>query len=391
MSIQEMDVPWRSVDPMTQRQQLIEKFLTGRFSVAELADAESVSRKTVYKWIGRHREGGMAALVDRSHARLSGHDRVSDEITQAIIACRQRRTGWGPKKIAVELIEQFGSARCPALSTIGAVLKREGLINARRRLPRVRLTRSTWPQPQAPNDEWAADYKGQWRLGDGSWSYPLTISDSVSRFVLCSDGHDQISTEQCQRSMTIVFSNNGLPSAMRTDRGIPFASHGRSMSLTKLSIWWLKLGIELRRIQPGKPTQNARHERMHRVLKAEVMLPVEPNQQAQQARLDAFRHCYNHERPHESLGMKRPAQVYSPSPRQMPSRLPAFDYPAHFERYRVRSNGTIALRRRDLFVSEALASEIIGLEQHALGWKLYLGSYLLADIDDENFKLVYIH
>ncbi|MCB1634254.1 MAG: transposase [Xanthomonadales bacterium] len=376
---------------MELRQALIEKALTGRFQVTELAHAFGVSRKTAHKWIGRHREGGMAALADRSHARLGGTDRVSEEITQAIIDCRARHPTWGPKKIAVIVAEDFGQARCPAVSTIGAVLKREGLVDARRRLARVRLTRPNWPQPQAPNEEWAADYKGQWRLGDGSWTFPLTISDSVSRYLLCSDSHSQISTEQCQRSMIKVFSNNGLPCAIRTDRGIPFASHGRCMSLTKLSIWWLKLGIELRRIQPGKPTQNACHERMHRVLKAEAMLPVEPNQKAQQARFDVFRRNYNDQRPHESLAMKRPAQVHLPSKRQLPSRLPPFDYPAHVERYRVRGNGTIPLRRRNYFVSEALAGEIIGLEQHATGWKVFLGSYLLADIDDEHFKLVYLH
>lgn len=377
---------------MKLRQELIEKALTKRFSVTELARAFGVSRKTAHKWIGRHHESGMAGLVDRSHARISHPDRVADEITQAIIECRQRHTTWGPKKIAVVVAEDFGQARCPAVSTIGAVLKREGLIKAqRRRGPRVQIRRGQWPEPLRPNEEWAADYKGQWRLGDGSWSFPLTLSDSVSRYLLCCDGHSEISTQQCQISMTTVFENNGLPGAIRTDRGNPFASHGRHMSLTRLSIWWLKLGIELRRIQPGRPTQNARHERMHRVLKAETMVPPATNRKAQQVRLDRFRHEFNQQRPHESLEMKRPAQIHMPSPRQMPSKLRPFDYPAHFERYRVASNGTVSLRSRSLFVSEALAKEIVGLEQHALGWKVYLGTHLLADIDDEEFRLIYIH
>lgn len=384
-------MPWRSVDVMIQRQKFIEKMLTGRFTVTELAPAFEVSRKTAHKWMDRHREGGMAGLENRSHARLTAPDRLSEEVVAEIVDCRNRHPTWGPKKIAATLERERPTWRRPAVSTIGAVLKREGLVKPGRRLAKRQLTRTTWPVPDAPNEEWAADYKGQWRLGDGSLCYPLTLSDSYSRYLLCCDSHTSISAQDTVKSMTAVFSDHGLPAAIRTDRGIPFASHGHRMGLTKLSIWWLKLGIELRRIPPASPTHNARHERMHRVLKAEAMMPFASSQKAQQSRLEAFRHTYNHERPHENLAMQRPAELYIRSPRQMPSKLPALDYPGHYERYRVRSNGTIALRRRNYFISEALAGEIIGLEQHPSGWKVYLGNYLLADIDDETFELVYIH
>jgi transposase InsO family protein len=333
----------------------------------------------------------MAGLLDRTHARLSGSGCLSEQMVEEIVSCRQRHPSWGPKKIATTLKCDDRQRQVPALSTIGEVLKREGLIKPRRRVAKRMLTRAVWPYPSAANEEWAIDYKGQWRLGDGSWSYPLTISDGYSRFLLCCDSHPAVSGDQTQRSMTEVFGEYGLPAALRMDRGTPFASHGHGMSLTKLSVWWLRLGIELHRINPGSPTENARHERIHRVLKEEVADPPQPSPTAQQLCLGGFRHGYNYERPHESLGMRKPAELYTPSVRQMPSILLPFDYPGHYERYRVRGNGTIALRGRELFVSEALGKQIVGLEQHAYGWKVYLGSYLLADIDDEHFRIVYIH
>lgn len=376
---------------MEERKKLVEQALTGRFSVTELALAFEVSRKTAHKWIARHREGGLAALSDRSHARLSGPGLLSAELVDEIVRWRHAHPSWGPKKIATKLTSEHPQRACPALSTIGEALKREGLVKPRRRLAEKKLTRGHWSPAQAPNAEWAIDYKGQWRLGDGSWSFPLTLSDSFSRYLLCCDGHRAVSGELSRKSLTAVFGEYGLPAALRMDRGNPFTSHGRCMSLTMLSIWWLKLDIELRRIQPGRPTQNACHERMHRVLKEEVAVFPEPSAKPQQARLDRFRHCYNDERPHESLGMKTPAEIYVPSARELPSKLKPFDYPGHFERYRVRSNGTVALRCREIFVSEALSGEIVGLEQHASGWKVNLGSHLLADIDDEQFKIVYVH
>lgn len=376
---------------MDERKELIERALSGRFSVTELARAFEVSRKTAHKWIARHREGGMAALADRSHARLSGVGRLSDSLVDEIVSWRKRYPTWGPKKIAVKLKDTDPQRRCPAVSTIGEVLKRAGLVQPRRRRAAREVRRGCWPVAQAANEEWAIDYKGQWRLGDGSWSFPLTLSDSFSRYVLCCDSHSAVSGALSQRSLTVVFGEYGLPWALRMDRGNPFTSHGHGMSLTKLSIWWLKLDIELRRIEPGRPTQNARHERMHKELKAEVAKAPASNARSQQVRLNGFRDRYNHERPHEGLAMKLPAELYVPSSREFPSRLAPFDYPGHFERYRVRSNGTIVLRRKTVFVSEALSGEIIGLEQHACGWKVYLGRYLLADIDDEQFKILYIH
>lgn len=384
-------MPWRSVSPMEERKKAVELALSGRFTKTEVATAFGVSRKTLHKWIARFLAEGEAGLEDASRARVNS-GRVCEFWVDAIVSIRRQRRGLGPKKIENLLSRAHPEEKCPAKSTIGEVLKREGLIEAKARRPGGRQLRlSTWSFPEQPNQEWAVDYKGQWRLGDGTWSYPLTVTDGATRFLLCSDTHAAVCGKQTKKSMTKVFAEYGLPAAIRSDRGTPFASVGYRMSLTRLSVWWLKLGIELHRIAPGRPTQNSRHERMHRDLKADVMSPLQPTAKAQQAQLDVFRHQYNWDRPHESLAMKMPAELYTPSPRQLPSRLRPFDYPSHFERYRVRSNGTIALRRRELFISEALSGEIVGLEQHESGWKVYLGGYLLADIAEKNYTLVYIH
>ncbi len=380
-------MPWTVTDPMLERAQLIAAYLDGLYSVAELAERHGVSRKTAYKWLARYRHGGPEALADRSHVAHTQPSQTPAEVEAALIACRETHPTWGPKKLLAYLTRRQPDLALPACSTAGAILKRHGLVEARmrRRKPvhpgRVPLTTA------APCDVWCADFKGQFLLGDGAYCYPLTVTDAHTRFVLCCHGLSSVKQEGVFPLFDRLFREHGLPGAVRTDNGNPFATNALG-GLSALNVWWIKLGMGHQRIEPGRPEQNGRHERMHRVLKAETTRPAAATMGAQQDRFDRWRAEFNEERPHEALGGATPASVYRPSPRPMPEVLPGPEYAPHVEVRWVSSAGTVKLKKHQFFVSKALVHEYVGFEEVGDGlWRLLFYDVELARLDEQDFKL----
>ena len=269
----------------------------------------------------------------------------------------------------------------PAASTMGEALRRAGLVQPRRRVPRVGTGSGPLRDPQRANELWTIDYKGQFRTRDGQWCYPLTVVDGYSRYLLACAGHRQVSREAARASLEELFGERGLPQRMRSDNGTPFASAGAGR-LSQLSAWWWKLGIEVERIAPGKPQQNGRHERLHRTLKAETARPPAGNRERQQERFDRFREEYNEERPHEALGQQPPASLYERSERNCPEAVADPEYPGHWERRRVKRNGYVKFRGQLRFLSEALAGELTGwVEVDEDAWQIWFGPIEVALFD----------
>jgi len=380
-------VPWTITDPMLERAKLVALHAEGAFSVAELALRAGVSRKTAYKWIERYRDGGLDALADRTHARREQAHRTPPEVEALLVASREAHPSWGPRKLLLYLAKRHPDIPLPAPSTVGALLDRHGLTKKRRPRRPPKHPGSTPLVTAAPNDVWTADYKGQFRMGDGVLCYPLTVCDAHSRFVLSCHGLASVEQYAALRQFDRLFREYGLPTAIRSDNGTPFATQA-ICGLSRLSVWWIKLGIDHQRIDPGQPQQNGAHERMHRTLKAETARPPKRDMAAQQARFDAWRAEFNAERPHDALAGRVPADLYVRSARPMPDVLPAPDYPGHFEVRYVSRDGAIRLKKRQVFVSQALGGEQVGLEETADGvWDLYFFDRLLARIDERDFKL----
>ena len=370
---------------MEQRVGLVEQWERGEESVAELCRRYGISRKTAYKWWTRWQAGGLEALAERSRAPHRQPNRVSAEWEQAVVEARGRHPTWGPKKLRAELdklVARWGEGR-PARSTIGEILRRHGLSWARKLRRRASACAAPLEHATAANRVWAADYKGWFRCGDGAACYPLTISDSYSRYLLRCQALPGVEETLARPVFEAAFREYGLPEALRTDNGPPFASAGLC-GLSHLSVWWLRLGIRLERIEPGQPQQNGRHERLHRTLKAEATVPPAADLRRQQARLDAFRREYNQERPHEALGQTTPASCYVvAAPRPYPARLPDYDYPARCQLRRVDSNGTIRWNWARLALTRALRGEQVALEEVAEGiWQVRFCHLVLGEFDE---------
>lgn len=373
---------------MKERARFVVESEEGYFTIAELCGRYGISRKTGYKWMDRFEREGPSGLEDRP--RIAEHipHRTDEAIAQRVIAFRRQHPDWGPKKLLARLRELHPDLGWPAPSTAGDILTRAGLTVPRRRR-RLPLAPSQQPltRPEAPNDLWSTDFKGQFRTGDRLYCYPLTVCDAVSRYIL--DVRALLSTETlpARKSFERLFHEYGLPRVLRSDNGVPFASTGLCR-LSRLSVWWIRLGIRPERIAPAHPEQNGSHERMHRTLKAATTRPPQRNLSAQQRRFDDFRDEFNDQRPHESLGQKTPASVYRPSPRIYPDRLPALEYPGHFQVRRVGSNGCILWKGRRLALSHCLSGEDVGLEEVDDGvWSLFFSQFLLARFDQHTFQL----
>ena len=380
-------MPWTCTDPMLERAKLVALHLDGLYSAAELAERFSVSRKTAYKWIERYHEGGTGALADRSHAAHSQPHQTPPEVEAALVACREAHPSWGPKKLLAYLARRHPELALPACSTAGAILKRHGLTQPRRRRRKAKYPGGVPLVTKAPCDVWCADFKGQFLLGSGAYCYPLTVTDAHSRFVLSCQALPSTKQEGVFPAFERLFRQHGLPGAIRTDNGNPFATRAIA-GLSALNVWWIKLSIGHQRIEPGRPEQNGRHERMHRTLKAETTRPPEPTMTAQQGRFDAWQRLFNEERPHEALNGATPASLYHPSPRSMPTRLPEPAYPAHHEVRWVSSAGTVRFKKRQFFVSKALVHEHVAFEEVGDGvWSLSFYDVELARLDERDFKL----
>ncbi len=374
-------MPWKGVTVSEQRQRFLEDYRMSYYSVTELAERFSISRKTAHKWINRYKEHGQRGFRERSR-RPHRYPRQTDAaIVEELVALRKRHPRWGARKLLNLMQRRDPRRELPAVSTGARILARQGLVHPRRRHRRAHpgCPKTT---PGAPNDIWAADYKGQFRLKNGNYCFPLTVSDLSSRYLLGCDGHPAISLEKSFTHFKGLFETYGLPNRIRTDNGVPFASNALAR-LSQLSVWFIKLGIYPELIEPGKPQQNGVHERMHRTLKQEATIPPASSLRGQQQKFDQFREEFNRERPHEALAMKRPGELYQASSRAMPKRIEPYEYPGHYLVRRVSRAGTIRVFHNQIFVSNTLHEDYVGLEEvddgvYDLYWCFYqIGRYEL--------------
>lgn len=343
---------------MEQRLELIREWKEGE-SIAVLAEVYGVSRKTVYKWIERYQAEGAAGLKDRSRAPHHRPQQLGDEMIAAILQARQR-WGWGPRKLRVKLMAEDPDVDWPAASTIGEVLRRAGLTHGRK--PRCRTPPYTQPFAGVgeANQTWCGDFKGWFRTGDGVRCDPLTITDAHSRYLLRCQIVGKTDLVHVEAIFDAAFREFGLPRVIRTDNGTPFASRAPG-GLSRLSMRWVKLGIVPERTRPASPQENGRHERMHLTLKQEALAPPAGNPRRQQQAFHRFCERYNHQRPHEALDYKTPAECFAPSPRAMPRRVPELDYPPEFLVRRVSQQGSVCWKNERTFISEIFAYEPLGL------------------------------
>lgn len=373
-------MPWTKVNPMDQKVLFLGDYLRGDHAVSVLCERYGISRKTGYKWIGRYQALGLDGLADKARTPHSHPAKTPYAVRKRIIALRkQSRLTPGAKKIQALLASEFEVL--PAVSTINKILRQEGL--AAKRPPSRRYCRypNALSKPQAPNDLWSVDFKGQFKLGNGQWCYPLTVMDDVSRHLMGVLAQSTTKTEPTQKAFTRLFKEYGLPRMIRSDNGTPFASRAAA-GLSQLSMWWIRLGIYPERIEPGKPQQNGKHERMHRTLKEHTLKPASASMGRQQQRFDAFTEAYNEERPHEALGMNRPSQYYHASSRRYPDTLPALEYPSHYQIKRVGHSGIVYWNNGRGYISHLLAKQDIGLEEVADGvFDVYYSFYKLGRLD----------
>ncbi len=366
---------------------MIVDFESGGYGKAALARRYGVSRKAVYKWIERYEQESFAGLCERSRAPLRQANAVEDAIEQELLRMKARWPLWGAPKLHFKLKEAVGASRCPSESTVSNILRRHGLTKPMKRRRVVHRTAAPMYGRQ-PNDVWCADFKGWFKLGNGERCDPLTITDAASRYLIrCQGLCGKTSTEIVMPIFTAAFREHGLPRALRTDNGAPFASSGLA-GLSRLSVWWLKHGIQLERIEPGHPEQNGRHERMHRTLK-EAIRPPAHSLRAQQEAFGKFREHYNHERPHEALSFAVPAACYQPSARAWSEKLPtAPEYPEEWPTRAVRGCGQMTWGGKDVRITAALVGERIGLKPVEDGvWDLYFGSYVLGRFDERKSQV----
>ena len=379
---------WLETHVMDERIKFISEVLTGDYTMMELCAAYYISRKTGYKWLGRYAARGAAGLYDLSRAPHHHPHAISEVITSAILSVKQDHPHWGPPKIDYMLRKTSPHwSRYPAISTIGLVLKREGLVCRRKRCRRASPTQPPLTCGVLPNDVWTVDFKGHFATGDGRRCNPLTLSDHRSRYLLCCRHLDRMSHDAVKMQCERVFREFGLPLVIRSDNGTPFSSHSLC-GLSRLSVWWIRLGIHPERIEPARPDQNGRHERMHLTLKQYTASPPAATLDLQQKCFDAFITEYNDVRPHEALGMQPPALLYDASPRTFPCRLPEADYDSAMCVRKVKLSGEILLGGRALFLSESLGGEYVGLEPIADDRsRLWYCHYQVGELDHRRWKI----
>ena len=372
-------MPWQEIRVEEQRLSMVQDHEEG-MSISELAEIYGVSRKTVYKWLERHEEQGLAGLRELSRRPHHSPNQVTAEVEAAIVAARQRWP-WGPGKLRVKLCQQDGQTQWPAVSTIAAVLKAKGLVVSRRHRPRVPVQRPPYIAADAPNDVWNIDFKGWFRCGDGTRVDPLTVSDGCSRYLLRCQHVERTGYQLTQPVFDAAFREFGLPGAIHSDNGAPFASVAPG-GLSKLSIWFVKLGIVVERSRPGCPQDNGRHERMHRTLKAATAKPPQATIRLQQKAFHAFQREYNEERPHAALDNRTPQSCYQASARCYPRRVPELVYGDDMETRVISQQGSLKWKGERTFISEVFAYETLGIKAIDERWKeLYFGPIRLGWFD----------
>jgi len=380
-------MPWRETWPMDQRMQFVTEYQSGLFTMTELAEQYAITRKTGYKWLARYDAEGVVGLHERSRRPHHSPQAIDADLVDALVAQRHRHPRWGAKKLLAVLARQQPRAAWPSRATVCTLLRQRGLVRPRRWRNRPPPGMPPRTPITAVNEVWTTDFKGQFRTGDCVYCYPLTLRDGFSRFVLRCDALLGPTYDATRRRFEQAFAEYGLPQRLRSDNGAPFAGTGLAR-LSRLNVWWMRLGIVPERIAVGHPEQNGSHEQFHRVLKADTARPPAATGRAQQRRFDTFCAEYNHERPHEALADQTPAMVYQPSPRALPRRVPPLDYPGHLAIRRVYGNGCVWWGDRVLFLSNALIGEDVGFEEVGEGlWTVYFATVALARFDERHRHL----
>jgi transposase InsO family protein len=370
------------------RLEFVREYRNGFSSMAELCDAYGISRKTGYQWVARYERDGAAGLLERSRRPHTSPRATAPEIVERLLEARRQHPTWSARKLIRVLAEREPTVAWPTRSTGCELLRRHGLVRVRRRGRRLHAPVAPLPAITRPNEVWTTDFKGEFRTGDGQYCYPLTVRDGFSRYVLRCDALDTRRSEPVRRRFERAFAAYGLPDRIRSDNGGPFAAPGLTR-LSRLAVWWIRLGILPERIAPGHPEQNGSHEQFHRVLKAETTRPPAVNQQAQQRRFAAFCVEYNDVRPHEALADRPPAAVYQPSRREWPRDLPAVEYPGHMEVRRVSPCGTVSWRNDALYLTEVLSGERVGFEEVNDGiWMITFATVAIARFDERTRRVI---
>jgi transposase InsO family protein len=365
---------------MDERLRFVARLLEGE-KMAVLCREFAISRKTGYKIFDRYKESGLEALTDRSRRPWRYGHQLPQPVETAILHLKQEKPHWGARKIRERLLRRFScEVKVPARSTIHAVLDRHGLV--RRRGPRRNRAHGTsLSLGQKPNELWCTDYKGEFLLGNKKYCYPLTVTDHASRYLLLCEALESTRESLAVTAFQRLFQERGLPRSIRSDNGVPFASANSLFNLSKLSVWWLRLGITIERIQPGHPQQNGRHERMHLTLKNETTRPAGMNSLQQQTKFDDFIEEFNNERPHQALAMNCPAEVYTPSTRPYRG-LQELNYPFHDKTIHVTCCGRICLHRKKINLSTVFAGQAVGIKEVEEGiWLVSFMDYHLGYID----------
>lgn len=373
---------------MDERVRFVFEQQRGLHTMTELCAIYEITRETGYYWLRRYQQGGLEALSDRHRAPRQHPNQTPEEIAEAVLELRRAHMSWGPRKLKRVLEREEPRRPWPAASTIGTMVAREGLVVARRKRRRVAPYTQPFASADAPNRVWCADFKGWFRTADGERIDPLTITDACSRYLLRCQRVEKTDTERVRAIFEAAFRECGLPGAIRTDNGAPFASRAVA-GLSRLAVWWMKLGIVPERIAAGHPEQNGRHERMHRTLKQETASPPAAHGVAQQRAFDRFRREYNEQRPHEALGMETPSAVYTPSARAYPARVPEPQYGNALRVRRVQHRGQFSWKSQEVFLSETLIGENIGLLPiDDRFYTVYFAAFPIARLDGHKLKIV---
>jgi len=381
-------MPWKETYVMDEKINLISDWLSEDYSITDLGERYCVSRKTVYKWIERYKGMGIDGLKDKSSTPLTSPRATPLNTVSYILSAKSKHPKWGPRKLIAWLKNQYPEKKWPVASTAQSILKREGWVKTRYR----RRHTPPYPEPfinsKEANDVWCADFKGQFRLGEGKLCYPLTLTDSFSRYLLLCHGLYRPTFINTKEQLELVFREHGLPKAIRTDNGAPFASVALG-GLSSLAVWFIKLGITPERIEPGKPEQNGRHERFHRTLKEATLNPPRYSLFEQQRIFDRFKQEYNNERPHEAQEQRPPASAYHCSAREYPPNLSEISYEDSCVIRQVRIGGPIKWKGELIYVSKALVGEPVGLKQACDQlWRVYYSFYPLGILDEGLGKII---
>lgn len=378
-------MPWTERTKMDEKLKFVSRFLEGE-TISSLCREFGVSRVTGHKIIERYKESGVEAFTDRSKRPYRQANKLPFQVEQLIVQLKTEKPTWGAPKIRERLITLFPEVPTPAKSTVHAVLDRNGLVNKKRR-SRGKLQGTALTQTNEPNDLWCTDYKGEFMMGNHKYCYPLTVTDYASRFLICCEGLESTKERMAFTVFDRLFKEYGLPKGIRSDNGVPFASAHAIYGLSRLAVWWLRLGITIERIKPGNPQQNGRHERMHLTLKKAVTRPPGLNLIKQQNMFDDFMEEFNHERPHEALGMKTPSEFYKPSDRVYRG-LPELEYPMHDKTITVTECGRICLHTKKINFSQVFAGQKVGVKEiEDRIWQLSFMNYHLGYFDLDSCRV----